>query len=67
VETAERHHALRWVLRAAKDYPELYDEITAGIELVKDIGTPAWKRYSSKLILQLEIKKAIAFSSKAKK
>lgn len=67
VETAERHHALQWVLRAAKDYPELYDEITAGIELVKDIGTPAWKRYSSKLILQLEIKKAKAFSSKAKK
>jgi hypothetical protein len=67
VETAERHHALQWVLRAAKDYPELYDEIIAGIELVKDIGTPAWKRYSSKLILQLEIKKAKAFSSKAKK
>jgi len=67
VETAERHHALQWVLRAAKDYPELYDEIIAGIELVKDIGTPAWKRYSSKLIVQLEIKKAKAFNSKAKK
>lgn len=67
VETAERHQALQWVLRAAKDYPELYDEIIAGIELVKDIGTPAWKRYSSKLILQLEIKKLKAFNSKAKK
>lgn len=67
VETAERHHALQWVLRAAKSYPELYDEIIAGIELVKDIGTPAWKRYSSKLILKLEITKAKAFSSKAKK
>lgn len=67
VETAERHMALQWVLRAAKDYPELYDEIIAGIELVKDIGTPAWKRYSSKLILQLEIKKLKAFNSKTKK
>lgn len=67
VETAERHHALQWVLRAAKSYSELYDEIIAGIELVKDIGTPAWKRYSSKLILKLEITKAKAFSSKAKK
>jgi hypothetical protein len=67
VETAERHHALQWVLREAKSYPELYDEIIAGIELVKDIGTPAWKRYSSKLILKLEIAKAKAFSSKAKK
>lgn len=67
VETAERHQALQWVLRAAIDYPELYDEIIAGIELVKDIGTPAWKRYSSKLILQLEIKKLKAFNSKAKK
>lgn len=67
VETAERHHALQWVLRAAKSYPELYDEIIAGIELVKDIGTPAWKRYSSKLILKIEITKAKAFSSKAKK
>jgi len=67
VETAERHHALQWVLRAAKEYPELYDEIIAGIELVKDIGTPAWKRYCSKLILQLEVKKAKAFNSKAKK
>ena len=67
VETAERHHALQWVLRAAKFYPELYDEIIAGVELVKDIGTPAWKRYSSKLILKLEIAKAKAFSSKAKK
>lgn len=67
VETAERHQALQWVLRAAKDYPELYDEIIAGIELVKDIGTPAWKRYSSKLILQLEIKKLKAFNSKANK
>lgn len=67
VETAERHQALQWVLRAAKDYPELYDEIIAGIELVKDIGTPAWKRYSFKLILQLEIKKLKAFNSKAKK
>jgi hypothetical protein len=67
VETAERHHALQWVLRAAKSYPELYDEIIAGIEQVKDIGTPAWKRYSSKLILNLEIKKSKAFSSKSKK
>lgn len=67
VETAERHQALQWVLRAAKDYPELYDEIIAGIERVKDFGTPAWKRYSAKLILQLEIKKAKAFSSKTKK
>jgi hypothetical protein len=67
VETAERHQALKWVLRAAKSYPELYNEIIAGIELVKDIGTPAWKRYSSKLILKLEIKKSKAFSSKAKK
>ena len=67
VETAERHHALQWVLRAAKSYPELYDEIIAGIERVKDIGTPAWKRYSAKLILQLEIKKSKALSSKAKK
>ena len=66
VETAERHHALQLVLRAAKSYPELYDEIISRIELVKDIGTPAYKRYSSKLILQLEIKKAKAFSSKAK-
>ena len=67
VETAERLRAIHWVLRAAKSYPELYNEIIAGIELVKHIGTPAWKRYSSKLILQLEIKKAKAFSSKAKK
>jgi hypothetical protein len=67
VETAERHMALEWVLRAAKSYPELYDEIIAGIERVKDIGTPAWQRYSSKLILKLELKKAKAFSSKAKK
>lgn len=67
VETAERHQALQWVLRAAKIYPELYDEIIAGIELVKDIGTPAWKRYSTKLIPKLETKKAKAFSSKAKK
>ena len=67
VETAERHHALQWVLRAAKSYPELYDEIIAGIEHVKDIGTPAWKRYSSKLILKLEIQKLKAFSSKSKK
>jgi hypothetical protein len=67
VETAERHQALQWVLRAAKSYPELYNEIIAGIELVKDTGTPAWKRYSSKLILKLEIKKAKAFSSKAKR
>ena len=67
VETAERHQALQWVLRAAKSYPELYDEIIAGIERVKDIGTPAWKRYSSKLILQIEIKKAKAYSSKAKR
>ena len=62
-ETAERHKALQWVLRAAKSYPELYDEIIAGIELVKDFGTPAWKRYSSKLILKLEITKAKAFNS----
>jgi hypothetical protein len=67
VETAERLHAIHWVMRAAKSYPELYDEIIAGIELVKDIGTPAWKRYSSKLILKLEITKEKAFSSKAKK
>jgi len=67
VETAERHHALQWVLRAAKSYPELYDEIIAGIEHVKDIGTPAWKRYSSKLIIKLEIQKLKAFSSKSKK
>ena len=67
VETAEKLHAIHWVMRAAKSYPELYDEIIAGIELVKDIGTPAWKRYSSKLILKLEITKEKAFSSKAKK
>jgi len=67
VETAERHHALQWVLRAAKIHPELYDEIISSIEMVKEIGTPAWRKYSSKLILQLEIKKAKAFSSKAKK
>lgn len=67
IETAERLHAIHWVMRAAKSYPELYDEIIAGIELVKDIGTPAWKRYSSKLILKLEITKEKAFSSKAKK
>ncbi len=67
VETAEKLHAIHWVMRAAKSYPELYDEIIDGIELVKDIGTPAWKRYSSKLILKLEIAKAKAFSSKAKK
>ena len=67
VETAERLHAIHWVMRVAKSYPELYDEIIAGIELVKDIGTPAWKRYSSRLILKLEITKAKAFSSKVKK
>ena len=67
VETAERLHAIHWVMRAAKSYPELYDEIIAGIELVKDIGTPAWKRYSSKLILKLEMTKAKAFNSKSKK
>lgn len=67
VETAERLHAIHWVMRAAKSYPELYDEIIAGIELVKDFGTPAWKRYSSKLILKLEITKEKAFSSKVKK
>jgi len=67
VETAERLCAIHWVLRAAKSYPELYDEIIAGIELVKDIGTPAWKRYSSKLIFKLEITKAKAFSSKVTK
>ena len=67
VETAERLHAIHWVMRAAKSYPELYDEIIDGIELVKDIGTPAWKRYSSKLILKLEMTKAKAFNSKSKK
>lgn len=66
-ETAERHHALNWLLRAAKDFPELYDEIISGIEIVKDIGTPAWKRYSSKLILKLEAQKTKALSKKLKK
>lgn len=67
VETAERHQALQWVLRAAKIHPELYDEIISSIEMVKEIGTPAWRKYGSKLILQLEIKKAKAFNSKTKK
>jgi hypothetical protein len=67
VETAERHHALQWVLRAAKTYPELYDEIISGIEQVKEIGTPAWRRYSSKLIIQLAIKKEKAFRARSKK
>jgi hypothetical protein len=66
-ETAERHHALQWVLRAAKSFPELYDEIIAGIEQVKEIGTPAWRRYSAKLIVQLEIKKNKAFKIQSKK
>jgi len=67
VETAERHHALQWVMRAAKKYPELYDEIISGIGQVKDIGTPAWRRYSAKLILQLEVKKEKAFNALSKK
>jgi hypothetical protein len=67
VETAERHQALQWVLRAAKIHPELYDEIISSIEMVKEIGTPAWRRYSSKLILQLEVKKEKAFKLRSKK
>jgi len=67
VETAERHQALQWVLRAAKIHPELYDEIISSIEMVKEIGTPAWKRYSSKLILQLEVKKEKALKLRSKK
>lgn len=67
VETAERHHALQWVMRAAKTYPELYDEIISGIGQVKDIGTPAWRRYTAKLILQLEVKKNKALNALSKK
>lgn len=67
VETAERHHALQWVLRAAKEFPELYDEIITGLEMVKEIGTPAWKRYCAKLIVKLEGQKAKAFAKKPKK
>jgi len=50
---AERHHGLQWLFRAAKQYPEFIPEIIESLEQGKLTLTPAWKKYSEKLIQEL--------------
>lgn len=56
-EVAERHHGLQWLLRACETYPELYDEVIATLDFAKELATPSWKNYCTRLIPKLEKKK----------
>jgi hypothetical protein len=50
---AERHHALQWLFRGAKNYPEIIPELVTNLEMGKESLTPSWKNYSEKLIQEL--------------
>ena len=56
-EVAERHHGLQWLLRTCEDFPELYDEVIATLDFAKELATPAWKNYCTRLIPKLEKKR----------
>lgn len=53
-DVGAKYHCISNIKSVLKKHPELKGELLASLESQKELYTDAWKRYTSKLIAQLE-------------